>query len=138
MDTQPSDDAVAPDEPGTDVTAAEVTANEVTANEDERADDGPEAIASTRTSRAWLGVLPVLVVLAVILIFVFQNTQSITVHFLTFSGTLALSAWLLSATALGVLLMVTLGSMRILQLRRHVRRQNRRARDRAGRRDDAA
>jgi len=82
-----------------------------------------EAILSTRTSRAWLRVLPALVVLAVILVFVFQNPKDVKVSLFTFSGTLPLSVALLGAVILGALMALALGSVRILQLRRQVHRK---------------
>jgi uncharacterized integral membrane protein len=78
---------------------------------------------STRTSRAWIRLLPVLVVLVVILVFVFQNPKKVKVSLFTFSGTLPLSVGLLGAVILGALLALALGSLRILQLRRAVRRK---------------
>jgi uncharacterized integral membrane protein len=83
--------------------------------------EAPEPITSTRTSRAWIRILPAIVVLAVILIFVFQNPKDVKVRFFTSSGTLPLSVALLGSVALGALLVLALGSMRILQLRRQVR-----------------
>jgi uncharacterized integral membrane protein len=82
-----------------------------------------EKIVSTRTSRAWIRLLPVLVVLVVILVFVFQNPKKVKVSLFTFSGTLPLSVGLLGAVILGALLALALGSLRILQLRRAVRRK---------------
>jgi uncharacterized integral membrane protein len=79
-----------------------------------------EGIASTRASRAWTRVLPGLVVLAVILVFVFQNHKDVKVSFFTLSGTLPLSVALLGTAALGALVMLALGSVRILQLRRQL------------------
>ena len=89
---------------------------------------GPEAdtsaaIVSTRTSRAWIRLLPVLVVLAVILVFVFQNPKDVKVSLFSFSGTLPLSVALLGAVILGALMALALGSVRIFQLRKQVRRK---------------
>ncbi len=84
-----------------------------------------EVIVSTRTSRAWIGLLPVLVVLVVILVFVFQNPEDVKVSFFTFSGTLPLSVAILGAVILGALMVLALGSVRIFQLRRQVRRKAR-------------
>ncbi len=80
-------------------------------------------IASTRTSRAWIRLLPALVVLVVILVFVFQNPKDVKVSFFTFSRTLPLSVALLGAVVLGALMTLALGSVRIFQLRRQVRRK---------------
>ena len=84
-----------------------------------------EAIASTRASRAWIRVLPALVVLAIILVFVFQNRQNVKISFFAWSGSTPLAIGLLGAAALGALLVLALGSVRIIQLRRQVRRQKR-------------
>jgi uncharacterized integral membrane protein len=82
-----------------------------------------EVILSTRTSRAWIRLLPVLVVLVVILVFVFQNPKDVKVSLFTFSGTLPLSVALLGAVILGALMALALGSVRIFQLRRQVHRK---------------
>jgi uncharacterized integral membrane protein len=82
-----------------------------------------EVILSTRTSRAWIRLLPVLVVLVIILVFVFQNPKDVKVSLFTFSGTLPLSVALLGAVILGALMALALGSVRIFQLRRQVHRK---------------
>lgn len=84
----------------------------------------PQGVASTRASRAWVKVFPALVVLAVILLFVFQNSQSAKVSFVTASGRLPLALALLAAAALGGLFVLALGSVRILQLRRVIHRSH--------------
>lgn len=81
---------------------------------------------STRASRAWLGLLPALIVLIVILVFVFQNSKDVEVSFFTFSGTFPLSVALLSAVVLGALMALALGSLRIYQLRKRVVRTTKR------------
>jgi len=82
-------------------------------------------IPSTRSSRAWIRLFPSLIVLVVILVFVFQNTKKIRVSFFTISGTLPLSVALLGAVILGAVMTLALGSVRIIQLRRQVRRKTR-------------
>ena len=77
---------------------------------------------STRASRTWIKVLPALVLLAVILMFVFQNSKSADVSFATASGRIPLALALLGSAALGGLLVLALGSVRILQLRKVIRR----------------
>lgn len=84
-------------------------------------------VVATRAGRAWVKVLPALLVLAVILVFIFQNSQSAKVSFVTASGRLPLAVALLGAAALGALFVLALGSIRILQLRRLVHRSSRRA-----------
>jgi uncharacterized integral membrane protein len=67
-------------------------------------------------------VLPALVVLAVTVVFILQNRRSAKVSFITASGRLPLGVALLIAAALGALVVLALGSVRIVQLRRLVRR----------------
>ena len=67
-------------------------------------------------------VIPGLAVLAITLIFVFQNLQRTKVSFFTVSARVPLSLALLSAAALGVAVIVLLGSVRIVQLRKVIRR----------------
>jgi len=88
-----------------------------------------ERITSTRTSRAWIRLLPALLVLVVILVFVFQNPKDVKVSLFTFSGALPLSVALLGAVILGALMALALGSLRILQLRRQVHRKSGNATD---------
>jgi uncharacterized integral membrane protein len=80
------------------------------------------AIPSTRTSRTWMRVFPVLVLMAIILVFVFQNLHNVRVSIFTFSGSIPLAVALLVSVALGALVVLGLGSVRIMQLRKLVRR----------------
>ena len=94
-------------------------------------DEGPEPIPSTRASRAWVRVLPALIVLAILLIFIFQNRQDVKISFFGWSGSLPLAIALLASAALGVLVLLILGSVRMLQLRREVRRRKKAERQRS-------
>lgn len=85
----------------------------------------PEVISSTRSSRAWVRLLPALIVLGVILVFVFQNPKDVKVSIFTLSGTLPLSVALLGAVILGALMTLAIGSVRIIQLRRQVHGKSR-------------
>ncbi len=82
----------------------------------------PPEVASTRASRTWVKVVPALLLLAAILMFVFENLRSTKVSFATASGRLPLALALLAAAALGGLLVFTLGSIRIVQLRKVIHR----------------
>lgn len=90
-----------------------------------------DVISSTRSSRAWIRLLPLLIVLVVILVFVFQNPKDVKVSIFTFSGRLPLSVALLGAVILGALMTLALGSVRIIQLRRQVQRKSRHRRRRS-------
>jgi uncharacterized integral membrane protein len=82
------------------------------------------AVGPTRASRAWVRILPALGVLAVILLFVFQNLKDVKVRFVTASFTMPLAVDLIAAAALGAILVLAIGSVRILQLRRALRRRS--------------
>jgi uncharacterized integral membrane protein len=112
--------------PSTEVTSA-------TGPGDPQSDKVPAApdeatIPSTRAGRTWIRVLPALVLLAVTVVFVLQNLRSAKVSFITASGRLPLGLALLMAAALGALVVLALGSIRIVQLRHLVRRTTRRRR----------
>ncbi len=66
-------------------------------------------------------VLPGLILFAITLTFALQNLRTARVTFFTASGTLPLALALLAAAALGALVVLALGSVRIMQLRKLVR-----------------
>ena len=82
----------------------------------------PLKIPRSRAGLAWKSLVPALVVLAVMLVFVFQNLQDAKISFLTFSARFPLALALLVAAALGALVVFLLGSVRIVQLRKAFRR----------------
>ncbi len=69
-----------------------------------------------------MAVLGLLVLLVLMAIFILQNTQSVEVSFLGWTGSAPLSASLLIAVVAGMLLAVSAGALRIMQLRRRVKR----------------
>ena len=83
-----------------------------------------KAIKSTRASRAWMRIFPSLIILAALLIFIFQNLGNAKITFVTLSGTMPLALALIEAAALGGLLVLVLGSIRIAQLRKLVHNHN--------------
>jgi uncharacterized integral membrane protein len=76
-----------------------------------------------------VGLIPALIFLIVILVFVFQNLHNVKISFFTASGSFPLALAVLLAAVIGALIVLCLGSIRILQLRRTVRRRSRMARD---------
>ncbi|MDQ6878416.1 MAG: LapA family protein [Candidatus Dormibacteraeota bacterium] len=60
--------------------------------------------------------------LAIILVFILQNPQSVELYFLAFHGHLPLAVALLFAMVLGAVVVLALGGGRILQLRMAARR----------------
>ena len=72
----------------------------------------------TRLAAAWWALVVGLLILIVLLIFVAQNTASVTVHFLMFDWNLPVGVgYLLSAVA-GATTTVLVGAARMIQLRR--------------------
>ena len=68
-------------------------------------------------------------VLAVVLIFIIQNTHAVNISFLGAHLHLSLAVALLLAAIAGALMMAAAGTARITQLRRIMRRSRRQARD---------
>lgn len=84
-------------------------------------------VERTRISVLWTAVAVGMVVLAATLLFIAQNSASVRVHFLTAHGELPLGVALLFATLLGAILVLAIGSVRMLQLRRVAQRHRRTA-----------
>ncbi len=76
------------------------------------------AVHFTRAAALWSAVIVGLLVLIVLLIFIAQNTDPGTFHFLGWSWSLPLGVALLAAAVLGGLITTLAGIVRIVQLRR--------------------
>ena len=87
----------------------------------------PRVVERTRASILWTAVAVGVVVLVAILIFIAQNSAKVRVHFLMTDFKLSLGVALLCAALLGAILMLAIGTVRILQLRRVARRHRRAA-----------
>jgi uncharacterized integral membrane protein len=79
----------------------------------------------TRTSAVWTAVVVLVASLVVVLIFILQNLQDVSVSFLVFDGQLPLGVALLVSATLGGVIVLAAGAARVVQLR-----HNRRLRDR--------
>lgn len=82
----------------------------------------PPQVRRTRISGLWVGVTVAAIVLLVLLVFIIQNGQSVTISIFGGSLHLPLGVALLLAAICGVLLVAIPGYGRIFQLRRAVRR----------------
>ena len=80
---------------------------------------------TTRTGIAFGGLIAGAIVLILLLVFILENTESVKISFFGASGHLPVGVALLLAAIGGALLIGIVGTARILQLRRHVRRQRR-------------
>ena len=79
----------------------------------------------TRAGSTWVLACVAVVVLIVLIVFIAQNTSSVRVSFFALHGRFPLSVALLAAVAVGSVLTLAVGTTRILQLRRIVRRHHR-------------
>ncbi|WP_310963437.1 lipopolysaccharide assembly protein LapA domain-containing protein [Nocardioides terrisoli] len=87
-----------------------------------------DPLRHSRTSRTWAALFAFGVILVLLIIFIAQNTQTVQVSFLGWSGHAPLAVALLIAAAAAILITAVAGTLRILQLRRRVTRDNRRRR----------
>ncbi|UOX87960.1 lipopolysaccharide assembly protein LapA domain-containing protein [Amycolatopsis sp. FBCC-B4732] len=80
-------------------------------------------IKRTRVSGTWVAVIAGLAVLIVLLIFILQNLDSVTVHFFGAEGSLPLAIAMLFSAIGGAALVALIGGARIMQLRKQARRR---------------
>ncbi len=71
-----------------------------------------------RISALWVGLVAAAIVLILLIIFIAQNLDRVTIHFLGFSGSLPVGLVALIAAVIGVLIAAVPGTVRILQLRK--------------------
>lgn len=81
-----------------------------------------DPLRPSRTSRSWVSLAALVVVLILLVVFIAQNTQQVEVSFLGWNGHPPLSVALLVAAVGGATLAIIVGTLRILQVRRRVRR----------------
>ena len=84
---------------------------------------GTDPLRGSRTSTTWVAVSALVLLLVLLLTFIVQNTQEVSVAFLGWSGQAPLAVALLIAATTGMIVAVIAGALRILQLRRRVRRE---------------
>ncbi|MDT2004804.1 DUF1049 domain-containing protein [Rhodococcus opacus] len=82
-----------------------------------------KGIKHTRTGATWSGLVVGLVVLLVLLVFILQNLDSVTLELFAWEFTVPLGVTLLFAAIAGAVIMALVGGMRILQIRRAANRQ---------------
>ena len=90
-------------------------------------DAGPAAgrghVPKTRTGAAWVGVCLAALIAIALIVFLAQNTRRVHVSFLWMDATTPLALALLIAAVAAALLMLVIGTARILQLRKSVHQQ---------------
>jgi uncharacterized integral membrane protein len=83
----------------------------------------PAKARPTRISGVWIAVIGGLVVLTLLLVFILQNLDSVTVHFFGAEGSMPLAIAMLFSALGGAALVALIGGARILQLRKQARRR---------------
>jgi uncharacterized integral membrane protein len=76
----------------------------------------------TRTAALWSALIVGFVILILLLVFIMQNTDSATVHFIAWEWNLPIGVGVLLAAVSGGVLTFAAGTARILQLRRAAKR----------------
>ena len=79
-------------------------------------------IRRTRVSAIWVGLIIAAILLIGLLIFVGQNSRTVTIHYLGLDGRVPLAVALLASAVCGVLLVAVPGTARIIQLRRALKK----------------
>lgn len=80
---------------------------------------------ATVAGRVWIAIATAVLVLVLLIVFIAENTHDAKISFLGASGHFPIGLALLVAAVAGVVLTLLVGSTRILQLRREVRRHSR-------------
>ncbi|PZS36967.1 MAG: DUF1049 domain-containing protein [Pseudonocardiales bacterium] len=70
-----------------------------------------------RVSAIWVGLIAAALLLIALLIFIAQNSKTVAIRFLGFSGHISLAVAILAAAIVGVLVVAIPGTARIIQLR---------------------
>jgi len=82
-----------------------------------------QPVHTTRTGRLWVAACVAALITVALIVFMIQNTHTVTVSFLGMTGSTSLALMLLIAAVGGIVLTLLLGSARIIQLRHAVRRR---------------
>jgi uncharacterized integral membrane protein len=82
----------------------------------------PGRVPHTRTGAAWTALIAAALIAVLLIVFLAQNTRSTEISFLWMTTTTPLAVALLIAAVGSVLLTLTIGTARITQLRRQIRK----------------
>ena len=115
----------APTDPAPSQPSTETAAPSKRSGRSGRRAKSDDPLRGSRTSGIWAAVVALGLVLVLLIIFIAQNTDDVDVAFLGWEGRAPLAVTLLIAAAAGLFLASIAGMLRILQLRRRVRRDER-------------
>lgn len=82
----------------------------------------PRTPRPTAAARLWVTIAVATILLILLIVFIAENSRTVTVAFLGLRGTLSLAFAILIAAVAGVLITLLVGTARILQLRRELKR----------------
>ena len=124
-------DGTAPATTKPDATAPRDTAPEAPAQQDEAARKRSgltekNKVRRTRVSGLWIGIVIAAILAVFLLIFIAQNSEDVTIKFLTWEGDVPLAVAMLAGAVVAVLIVAVPGSLRIAQLRRALRKNAKR------------
>lgn len=92
----------------------------------ETLDSSKDPLRGSRTSGAWVAIVAAAVLLILLVVFIAQNTNDVQIAFFGWDGSAPLAVALLIAAVAGVVITAAVGTLRIWQLRRRVRRERHR------------
>jgi len=92
--------------------------------------EAPTRPARTRTGSVRIALIAGTLALIAVLIFIIQNTSGVSVNFLGAHLHVSLAVAMLLAAIAGALVLAAAGTARITQLRKDIRRERRKSRDR--------
>lgn len=78
-------------------------------------------VRRTKVSAVWVGLIVAAIVAIALLIFIAQNSASVSIHYLGARGRVPLAVALLLSAVAGLVIAAIPGTVRILQLRRSVK-----------------
>ncbi len=79
-------------------------------------------VRRTRVSALWIGLVVAAILAILLLIFIAQNSDAVTIRFFGWEGDISLAVAMLMAAVISVLIVAVPGSLRIGQLRRALRK----------------
>ena len=80
-------------------------------------------LRASSTSRLWVSVVALVILLLLLVVFVAQNTRRVEISFLGWSAHPSLAVAVLAAVVAGMAIAVTAGTLRLWQLHRRIGRR---------------
>jgi uncharacterized integral membrane protein len=114
----------APERPATEVPSAPPPTSETDPGTSAQPTSTRDEIPRTRTARAHNALIAGAIVLILLLVFILENTESVKITYFGAGFHMPLGVALLLAAIGGALLVGIVGTARIMQLRRSVRRRH--------------